>query len=99
MISPVDVTRRIAEAVEPRLGRIDAHEVGIYPVEALGDGPNWTARIARQAGGGHAYKQWRLEQLRAAVEAVRRDIPRINWGGQDSHAHHEAASARLPAGR
>lgn len=76
-----EVARRIAETVQQRLGRIDAQEVGIYPIEASGDGPNWSARIARQAGGGHAYKQWRLEQLRAAVDAVRRDIPRIDWGG------------------
>ncbi|WP_245261810.1 hypothetical protein [Ancylobacter sp. FA202] len=81
MMTAFEVIRRIAEAVQPRLGRIDVHEVGIYPVEASGDGPNWTARIARQSGGGHAYKQWRQEQLRAAVDAVRRDIPRIDWGG------------------
>lgn len=87
MITAFEVIRRIAEAAQPRLGRIDAQEVGIYPVEARGDEPNWTARVARQAGGGHAYKQWRLEQLRAAIEAVQREMPRIDWGGQDSHAN------------
>ncbi|WP_371346297.1 hypothetical protein [Ancylobacter sp. IITR112] len=81
MISPVDVSQRIAETVLPRLGRIDAHEVGIVPIEALGDAPNWAARIARTAGGGHAYRQWRVEQLRAAVDSVRREMPRIDWGG------------------
>ncbi|TCK28392.1 hypothetical protein EV667_2396 [Ancylobacter aquaticus] len=79
MMTAIDVARRIAERVQPRLGRIDAHEVGIYPVPANGDAPNWTARIARQGGGGHAYKQWRLEQLRAAVDAVQREMPRIDW--------------------
>lgn len=80
-VTPSDVTRRIAETVEARLGRIDNRDVGIYPVEALGDAPNWAAHIARSAGGGPAYRQWRHDQLRAAVHAVQREMPRINWEG------------------
>ncbi|GLK71452.1 hypothetical protein KHC23_11760 [Ancylobacter dichloromethanicus] len=79
MTTATDISRRIAETVQPRLGRIAEHEVGILPVDTSGDGPNWTATIARQGGGGHAYRQWRLEQLRTAVESVRREIPRIDW--------------------
>lgn len=78
MTTADDIRQRIAEIVKPRLGRIGDHEVGIYAVNASGD-PNWTARIAAQGGGGHAYRQWRVDQLRAAVEAARRELPHIDW--------------------
>lgn len=81
MTTPIDVTRRIAETVQPRLGRIGEQDVSIYPVDSPGDAPNWAARLARPSGGGHAYTQWRLDQLRAAVDKVRREMPRIDWGG------------------
>ncbi len=77
MATADDIRRRIAETVQPRLGRIADNEVGIYPVS--GDAVNWSAKIAAQGGGGHAYRQWRLDQLRTAIATVRREMPHVDW--------------------